>query len=286
MKRILLFLLISVFLTACNNDDTLLEIEVSQTKCILDNTNRYIELDITNVSGEYTLNTSNNNIVKLIKSESNNNQFYIIALNPGNTTVTITDKNNRSASIDVTVSDELSELIATNETVFIKVGEKKELYYPKNIILNLISTRHSTIVSSEIGDEANKKINIKGLKIGETQVSILDIIGVRHVFDVKVVDTYDIILNREDAFLDYYNKDYYFHILCGNGEYEVTSSDETQGKCEVIEYTGDKTLGILSNPASIKVKEMEGGANFDIRIKDKEGKTKTINISTGFLIQH
>ncbi|GEM_PF-4813267 len=286
MKKIFFILVIISFFIACGNDDDTYvpELKLSMNECVLNNENQYALVQVLDGGDEqYKIRMSEEGVVKVTRLWGSS-KFYIIALKKGNVDVTITNENNVSSYVRVSVSDEIKNIEVTSDIVYIKLNDEKEIHYPQYINTGMVSLSNSYILRYDPIYE-KKKVWIKGIALGKAQLSIYNAISsLNHIFDIHVVEAYDLILSRGDTNLDVYNRDYYFHIYSGNGGYKVESSDAGIGSCELLEYNGEKTLAILSNPATIKVTPHKAGAEFVIKVKDSEGKESSVNISTGFFV--
>lgn len=284
MKNVFLILTTCMFFIACENNDDVPGVQLSLSECYLNQDNQYAKIDILNSFGKYELETTNKGIADVSWSDYHDNRFYVIAKKEGSTTIKISDEQGRVTTLNVVVSGDIHQPIPISETIFVKKDDTRILKTPQGFDLGRTSVYNGDIIKYSV-DFKEKTIYVKAMQLGISQISVSDMLWTRYIFDVTVVDSYDILLNRGDTNLDIYNVDYYFHILCGNGNYTVTSSDNSQGKCELVEYTGDKTLNVLSNPATVRVFDMQAGATFNVTITDGEGKSKTITINTSFFMK-
>lgn len=291
LKSKICFLILLFIAVSCDNSDSILddqfnsEIVLDKPDCLIDNNNLFLKIGILKGNGGYKIKSSDYTVATTSIADDNRNYFYIIGRKKGEATVTVTDKNGNESIVNVLVNEDIEDPFPLSETVYLKKGTSKIIKYSPDFVINLISSRYGYIVNANNPSNVNNAVSLYGEKIGKSQVSLHEFYWTRLIYDVNVVEKYDIILSRDDIFLDVYNKDYFFHILHGNGNYLVTTN-ETLAQCSIIPYKGGDLSGALSSPVTIKVSSMKAGATIPIKITDGEGQVKEITIETGFFMSN
>lgn len=276
MKNFYSLLLTSVslliLLTGCpgNDDDEDQKLELSKYDCELTNDDPYTIISVSNGIGEYNIKSSDEKVAIASVEEG---KLYIFAVGMGETNITITDGNKKQAVVKVTINEYISTVVPVHETTFIKKGTTKELLLPMQIGSEnyIISTDESIATAKIAGD----KITITGVKTGETTVYLTKMIWPQHAYAVKVVDLYDLIVNKKELQAQK-GQETAFHIICGNGDYTITPSEEGIVSFEQIAYTPEIS-GMAANPKTVVVQPLKAGT-VTLTLKDAENKTNVVKI--------
>jgi len=278
MKKLLPVLIMCLLFISCGNDDndSSTGIKLSITKCTLDNNNPSAVVDVKKGAGGYIVKSSDEKVAYAI-FDSPDNKIYIEAIGQGSATVTVTDKNNNTATIDVLVKSAISQPVPVSEVVFLVTGAIKILDYPADINVSAVVTDKPDIASADFFAARENQISILGMKVGEAKVALAENSRLRHIYDVRVMDAYDILIDGDNQPVKA-GEECYFNILCGNGNYMIESSDESLATYELLPYSGDIIQGIMAHPATIKVKTFKPGI-VEFTIIDSGAKSKAVKVA-------
>jgi len=273
MKRIFFMLgMCSFLLSACsdNKEEGGLEnnMKLSADACNLDNDKPYGIIDIIEGAGGYKVNTSDEKVaVPYIEEEI----LYVMGFGMGTATIEITDQNNNSAKVEVIINTEITRPLPLKETVYVKIGNTKKLDAPYdfNHPVAFFGEEYASVFSE------SSFVHIEGKKVGNVPLYVIKDIWPIHVFDVKVVEMYDLIVESKELSV-FIGQDVRHLIIVGNGGYTVGSSDPLIAEAKIMPYEG-KTTNSMSNPAIININSLQEG-NAIISLKDAEGKEEEIKL--------
>ena len=276
-KSCFLFFVLLLFIACGDKENDDLQVDnanllLSHENCTLTNDSPYVIVDIKKGAGGYIVSSSDELVARAYIED---NKLYICAIGDGNATITVKDMDNNIATVKVDIYEIMLTPTPLSEIVFVKKGTTRELNYP-------VTQKVYDYIVSEDGDISTatikeNKIYISGNNIGETDIYLAEMIWIRHVFAVRVVDVYDLIINGKEIFMQVGAKDKGFNIVCGNGDYEITSTDDSVVSYEVIPYVRDLN-GVTINPVTILVNGLKTGTA-QLTVTDKEGKTDIVDVT-------
>lgn len=272
MKRILLLMMCSVLFSACEDKDEEINggdsMRLSIDACTLSDDKTYVIIDILDGGGEYKVQTSDEKVaVPFIEDEI----LYIMGFGKGKATVDITDQNNRSAEVQVVIDSEITRPLPLVEPVYVKKGDTKKLDAPFDF--NHPAAFFSEEYISVFGEDSY--LHIEGKDIGRANIYVMKDIWPIHIFDARIVEVYDLILESEELSV-FVGQDVKHVIEVGNGRYSAQSTDPLVAEASIIPYEG-KVTNSMSNPAMIKINPLQEG-NAVISITDAESKTKEVRL--------
>lgn len=272
MKKSILFVLLCSLLIACGDDNDEDNLIVSKTSCTLNNQTSYIIIDIQKGAGEYKISSENEAIAL---GTIDGNKICIWGFTQGNVTITISDRDNNKAKVEVSVSENIARLMPVSQLIIIKKGETKILK----------SSTETQIEGYAINDnggmisayEIDNSVAIKGEKTGEgASVYLLNDMWPFHEYSITVVDKYKMAFNRSQIELTT-GEALYVHIVMGNGGYTIQSSNKKVVSATLMEdYKGDE-FDLAANPATVLLEPLSAGTA-TITATDKEGEKAEIAI--------
>ena len=223
-----------------------------------DGNNPIAEVSIIQGNGNYKLTVDNEDIAT---ATLEGDKIAINGLKNGQTFVTIMDCTNHSAVITVKVKEYFDLTLSETELIMIKGEEPVEISILYGNGGYQVASGNEAIVTAELNESG--KILFTAIETGVTDVTVTDADGKTETVKVTVTEN---LLKLEDITGRFWKVDETLDIaiLSGNGEYTVTSNNESVATAVI---DGDK----------IKVTGHQKG-DAKLTITDKMGLTQTINI--------
>lgn len=278
--KILLFFLFSILFISCSDDDDIIiqdQLRLSLTSCTLNEEIPYIDVEILEGKGDYLINSSDESIAE-IKYEDN--IVSIFGLNVGEAIITVSDFENNTATIKVSVTETISRPISVSQDVKIKLGQRKPFgdNYDTNKSFSVNIKDDSIISIHEIDD----KRNIRADKVGQTSVSLTKNRWIYHTYNITVVEQYDLDISQSRINITWDGNTPGLGlgvvIQSGNGQYSVISFDDEIVSAEIKDYHGDYNI-TFNQPAIAWIYPKKVGSGI-ITVKDEiSGQTADIEIS-------
>lgn len=216
---------------------------------------------------------------------TNGDKLVVESHSGGNTTITVTDKKNRS-SVDVDVSIDHADFSIHSPGGGISIYEKIPIGIDNAIYIRESNGRFKFYVSDESGVKLSmtpdKDLSIKGLKFGKYHVAITDI-GSRKTleWDTEVIDTLgfdrDYIIMREgqtdSVIVTHSNGNIEYYDIFGRycydledniiripptapGTYTITVWDRTlRDSCLFLDVNDTKTITVVVTPDLLKLEQ-------------------------------
>lgn len=272
MRKILTLLLLCTLFAACGDDDDpvpeVVGLKLSKSAVTLDTDNYYTIIDIESGKGEYKV-TSSDEKVAMAVVDNATKKVYIIGLGMGKSTIEVTDVDGLKGSVAVNIETLISQPIESMKIFFVKIGETKLLDFPEEVNDNYLAISKDESIATIRLNAATKKIEIKGVSAGVTDIYVTELIWPRIAYHVNVSDKYPLYLERGFVDVPVGSDDAYFHIAYGNGDYTFESSDPSIADVEkVLPYVGS-VVG-TSNSKTIKLKALKAGT-VTITVRDAKG---------------
>ncbi len=238
----------------------------------------YARIEIKSGSGEYTATSSNENVaVTLIEG----NVLFICAKKEGTATINVMDGEKNHAKIDVVNNRFMLDPNPASRNIVLKKGSSWEIPIEDAVkgyeYLFLYADDKSLFESGMI----ENKIRIKGIKTGETYLSVKQLIWTYAYYHVKIVDVYDLNLWKyTDVFDIQPEQKISIDIMEGNGDYKVTFTEPDIVSANIepfIENEYIKHTYYSENQNTLKIKGLKSG-NTTITITDREGKSDVVKV--------
>jgi hypothetical protein len=277
MKRILFLLFACSLFIGCGDPENDPEpenpLQLSANECTLTNEKSFVIVEVEKSEGDYKVQSSDEDIVITRVVDG---KIYIWGFRKGNALVTVTDKAGNKATVKVVISEEISRIIPLTEGLFIKKGETRRFEYEYTDAKYLLVMNNDDIVSGQV---EGSELVLKGEKIGESSLYVLDNMWPVHGYSVYVVDKYPYLLinyNNSVSEQVQIGKKIELLIYMGNGEYSVNSSHPTLASAYISDYEGAGNPRYY-NPAILNIEGVNYGDAI-ITVTDSEGLSKDIKV--------
>lgn len=294
MKKQLLILVVAFVIFACEKEDDGIKLQLNIESCILDNTTSFAEVKIDRGEGFLTVTSSDPDIAEILCDQDNENAFYIIGHNQGNTIVTVNVFNDNGAettrTIDVNVREAINyEYFLMDVSVYLKKGESRKFGLPFTFDKNysvvadnkaVIDNDGVATVSASV--EMGNKFKVEAKTAGSTSFNICK--GKMVIFSARVfvVDEYDLFIpESEDSQLTF---DLPFvagvngiSVWRGSGHYAAKVADETIAVVKSITPDNDY-FDQQNNSAIIRMTPLKSGKTKLIVTDKVTGQTHDIDV--------
>lgn len=244
MKKILLLIVITMFLLACEKDEAKNSgLALNIKSCVLDNANSFAKVTIERGDGFLNIITTDPDIGEIMRDDDNENLFYIIGHNKGKAEVLVSVTNEtgyeKIKTIEVTVREAINYgSFSTAGGVYLKKGESRifNLPFEFNNDFSIVNDNKAIIdndgVASIFANESmGSKYKVTANAVGSTLFSICK--GKVKLFDVRVfvVNEYDLFIPESENKL-FFELPFSFGvngitIWRGSGHYSAKVVDES-----------------------------------------------------------
>lgn len=211
MEKILLLIVITISLLACEKDEAKNSgLALNIKSCVLDNANSYAKVTIDRGEGFLNIITTDPDIAEIMRDDDNENLFYIIGHNKGKAEVLVSVTNEtgyeKIKTIEVTVREAINYgSFSTAGGVYLKKGESRifNLPFEFNKDFSIVNDNKAIIdndgVASVFANETlGSKYKVTANAVGSTLFSICK--GKVKLFDVRVfvVNEYDLFIPESE----------------------------------------------------------------------------------------
>lgn len=275
MKKILLLIVITMFLLACEKDEAKNSgLALNIKSCVLDNANSFAKVTIERGDGFLNIITTDPDIGEIMRDDDNENLFYIIGHNKGKAEVLVSVTNEtgyeKIKTIEVTVREAINYgSFSTAGGVYLKKGESRifNLPFEFNNDFSIVNDNKAIIdndgVASIFANESmGSKYKVTANAVGSTLFSICK--GKVKLFDVRVfvVNEYDLFIPESENKL-FFELPFSFGvngitIWRGSGHYSAKVVDESIAIVKSI-TPGVDHFDQQNNSAVVRVTPLKSG---------------------------
>ncbi|MDD2286912.1 MAG: hypothetical protein PHQ11_16115 [Paludibacter sp.] len=275
MKKILLLIVITMSLLACEKDEAKNSgLALNIKSCVLDNANSFAKVTIDRGEGFLNIITTDPDIAEIMRDDDNENLFYVIGHNKGEAEVLVSVTNEtgyeKIKTIEVTVREAINYgSFSTAGGVYLKKGESRifNLPFEFNNDFSIVNDNKAIIdndgVASIFANESmGSKYKVTANAVGSTLFSICK--GKVKLFDVRVfvVNEYDLFIPESENKL-FFELPFSFGvngitIWRGSGHYSAKVVDESIAIVKSI-TPGVDHFDQQSNSAVVRVTPLKSG---------------------------
>lgn len=294
MKKILLLIVITMSLLACEKDEAKNSgLALNIKSCVLDNANSFAKVTIDRGEGFLNIITTDPDIAEIMRDDDNENLFYVIGHNKGKAEVLVSVTNEtgyeKIKTIEVTVREAINYgSFSTAGGVYLKKGESRifNLPFEFNNDFSIVNDNKAIIdndgVASIFANESmGSKYKVTANAVGSTLFSICK--GKVKLFDVRVfvVNEYDLFIPESENKL-FFELPFSFGvngitIWRGSGHYSAKVVDESIAIVKSI-TPGVDHFDQQNNSAVVRVTPLERGTTKLIVTDNITGQSHAVNV--------
>lgn len=294
MEKILLLIVITISLLACEKDEAKNSgLALNIKSCVLDNANSFAKVTIDRGEGFLNIITTDPDIAEIMRDDDDENLFYIIGHNKGKAEVLVSVTNEtgyeKIKTIEVTVREAINYgSFSTAGGVYLKKGESRifNLPFEFNKDFSIVNDNKAIIdndgVASVFANETlGSKYKVTANAVGSTLFSICK--GKVKLFDVRVfvVNEYDLFIPESENKL-FFELPFSFGvngitIWRGSGHYSAKVVDESIAIVKSI-TPGIDYFDQQNNSAIVRVTPLERGTTKLIVTDNITGQSHAVNV--------
>ena len=290
MKKMLLFLAVTLALISCEKNDDGLEqnLQLSLKSCVLDNGHSYAEVKKLKGTGSLDVTSSNPDVAEIRFDEENKNVFYIIGHGQGNSTITVVDAFNQKGdydvkTIDVDVRESINYGYYSHQDVFMKKGEFRIFKLPftfdkNNSLVGVNDYIASVSANVALGNKFKVEAEANGITEFQINKGKIELFSVR----IFVMTEYDLFIPESENSQLTFDLPFFagvngISVWRGSGQYTARIVDETVAVVESI-TPGEDYFNQENNSAVVRVTPLKSGTTRLIVTDAVTGQTAGVDV--------